>query len=79
MFSEEINKVIGAGQAKVRLLKTNKLGYFVSSMLAGAYVGLGIILIFTIGGLLNNAGSPATKIVMGLSFGVALSLVVFAG
>lgn len=79
MFSEEINKVVGAGKAKVRFLQTNKLGYFISSMLAGAYVGLGILLIFTIGGLLNNAGSPATKIVMGLSFGVALSLVVFAG
>ena len=79
MFSEEVNKVIGAGQAKVRLLKTNKVGYFISSMLAGAYVGLGILLIFTIGGFLSNAGSPATKIVMGLSFGVALSLVVFAG
>ncbi|MDZ5000840.1 nitrite transporter NirC, partial [Clostridium perfringens] len=29
--------------------------------------------------LLNSANSPATKIVMGLSFGVALSLVIFAG
>ena len=37
------------------------------------------MLIFSIGGLLNSAGSPATKIVMGLSFGGALSLVVFAG
>lgn len=79
MFSEEINNVIAAGHAKMRLLKTNRLGYFISSMLAGIYVGMGIILIFTIGGLLSSAGSPATKIVMGLSFGVALSLVVFAG
>lgn len=79
MFSEEINKVIKAGQAKVALFKTNKLGYFISSMLAGMYVGLGIILIFTIGGLLSSSGSPATRIVMGLSFGIALSLVIFAG
>ena len=48
-------------------------------MLAGIYVGLGIMLIFTIGGLLSSANSPATKIVMGLSFGVALGLVIFAG
>lgn len=79
MFSEEFNNVGRAGVAKSHLLKTNPLGYVISSMLAGMYVGLGIILIFTAGGFLNNAGSPATKIVMGLSFGVALSLVVFAG
>ena len=79
MFNEEFNKVASAAKAKVELLKTNKLGYFISSMLAGIYVGLGIMLIFTIGGLLSSANSPATKIVMGLSFGVALSLVIFAG
>ena len=79
MFNEEFNKVASAAKAKVELLKTNKLGYFISSMLAGIYVGLGIMLVFTIGGLLSSANSPATKIVMGLSFGVALSLVIFAG
>lgn len=79
MFNEEFNKVASAAKAKVELLKTNKLGYFISSMLAGIYVGLGIMLIFTIGGLLSSVNSPATKIVMGLSFGVALSLVIFAG
>lgn len=79
MFSQEFNNVGQAGKSKVKLLKDNPLGYMISSMLAGIYVGLGIILIFTIGGLLSSAGSPATRIVMGLSFGVALSLVVFAG
>lgn len=79
MFCEEFNSVIMAAKAKVNLLKTNKLGYFISSMLAGLYVGMGIMLIFTIGGLLGGSGSPATKIVMGVSFGVALSLVIMAG
>ncbi|MDR5587185.1 MULTISPECIES: formate/nitrite transporter family protein [Clostridium] len=79
MFCEEFNSVVVAAKAKVNLLKNNKLGYFISSMLAGAYVGMGIILIFTIGGLLSSAGSPFTKVIMGASFGVALSLVVMAG
>ncbi|MBW6411708.1 formate/nitrite transporter family protein [Clostridium weizhouense] len=79
MFCEEFNTVVGAGKAKINLLRTNKCGYFISSMLAGLYVGMGIMLIFTIGGLLNSAGSVATKIIMGISFGVALSLVVMAG
>lgn len=79
MFNEEFNKVALAAKGKAQLLKENKLGYFVSSMLAGIFVGMAIMLIFTIGGLLNSASSPATKIVMGLAFGGALSLVVFAG
>ena len=37
-------------------------------MLAGIYVGMAIMLIFTIGGLLTAAGSAATKIIMGISF-----------
>ncbi len=79
MFNEEINKVAVAAKAKSDLLKNNKLGYFVSAMLAGVFVGMAIMLIFTIGGLLTAASSPATKIVMGIAFGGALSLVVFAG
>lgn len=79
MFCEEFNSVVMAAKAKTNLLKTNKLGYFISSMLAGLYVGMGIILIFTVGGLLNSSGSSATRIVMGVSFGVALSLVIMAG
>ncbi|QAA34156.1 formate/nitrite transporter family protein [Clostridium manihotivorum] len=79
MFSEEINKVAQAARGKSDLLKKNKVGYLLSSAFAGLYVGLGIMLIFTVGGLLSAASSPFTKIAMGASFGVALSLVVFAG
>jgi len=79
MFSEEINKVAQAAKAKSNLLRSGKVKYVLSSMLAGLYVGLGIMLIFSIGGILASAESPFTKIVMGLSFGVALSLVIMAG
>ena len=47
MFNEEFNKVAGAAKAKSDLLKNNKLGYFVSAMLAGIFVGMAIMLIFT--------------------------------
>lgn len=77
MYKEEFAAMTNAAVAKAGLLKKNPMGYFLLSMLAGAYIGFGILLIFTIGGLLN--GNPATKIVMGASFGVALSLVVIAG
>jgi nitrite transporter NirC len=45
-------------------------------MMAGAYVGLGIILIFSVGAKVDPAWQ---KLVMGTSFGIALTLVVFAG
>jgi nitrite transporter NirC len=53
--------------------------FLVSSMLAGAYVGVAIVLMFSVTGPLLAAASPWTKIVQGLVFGIALTLVVFAG
>jgi len=79
MYYEEIKKVSSAAQAKGTLLKGSPIKYLLSSVLAGMYVGLGILLIFTIGGLLSQADSPAVKIIMGTSFGIALSLVIMAG
>jgi nitrite transporter len=79
MFSEEINKLSSAAEKKAAFLKNNKGKYIVSSAMAGMFVGFGILLIFTIGGLLSPINSPATRIVMGLSFGIALSLVLMVG
>lgn len=77
MFKEEFAAVTAAAKGKAAFLRNNPAGYFVASMLAGMYVGLGIVLIFTVGGLLG--GAPYTKILMGVSFGIALSLVITAG
>ncbi|WMI80566.1 formate/nitrite transporter family protein [Anaerotignum sp. MB30-C6] len=79
MFLEEIESMANISKKKVDTMKTKPLGYFLMSMLAGIYVGIGIILIFSVGGLLNAGGFSGTRIVMGVSFGIALSLVVFAG
>jgi nitrite transporter NirC len=79
LFSEEINKVSASAVIKSKLLKKSKMKYLTAASLAGVYVGFGVLLIFTIGGLLSEAHSPATKIVMGASFGIALSLVIMAG
>lgn len=77
MYTEDYSAAMNAAKAKVGLLHRNPLGFFLASMLAGAYIGFGVLLAFTVGGLLS--GAPYTKVVMGLSFGVALSLVVIAG
>lgn len=60
-------------------MNNNLLRYMVSAMLAGAYVGIGIVLIFKLGAPLAAAGSPFQSLVMGAAFGIALTLVVFAG
>ncbi|HEX8582429.1 MAG TPA: formate/nitrite transporter family protein [Acidimicrobiales bacterium] len=53
--------------------------YLASSALAGAYVGIGVVLVASTAGPLAAAGSPMTTLVAGCVFGIALTLVVFAG
>lgn len=79
MHNETVMKLTNAAKNKINLLNSSKLKYLVSSAFAGLYVGLGIILIFTVGGLLTAAGSPSTKIMMGVSFAIALCLVIMTG
>ncbi|WP_085247176.1 nitrite transporter NirC [Gilliamella mensalis] len=76
MYTETINKCAANAARIVRLAKTNPFGFWISSAMAGAYVGLGIILIFTLGNLVDPAIRP---LVMGATFGIALTLVVIAG
>lgn len=64
---------------KIRLLRESPSRYFLLSMLAGVYVGFGVVLVFSIGAPLDAAHSAGLKALMGASFGVALTLVIFAG
>ncbi len=51
----------------------------VASALAGAYVGIAVVLLLSVSAPFAAAGSPATRLVQAAVFGVALTLVVFAG
>jgi nitrite transporter NirC len=53
--------------------------YAIASMLAGAYVGVAVVLLISVGAPLVSAASPFSKLIQGAVFGVALTLVVFAG
>lgn len=79
MFKQNVEAIVEAGAAKASYMKQEKLGYFIATLLAGVYVGFGIILIFTLGAPLAQAGSPYQQLVMGASFGIALTLVIMAG
>lgn len=79
MLETTVDKIAELAKSKVELLNASLSRYFVLAMLAGMYVGFGIVLIFAIGAPLNAAHEAGTKALMGASFGVALSLVIFAG
>lgn len=61
---------------KRNLLYADPTAFLITALLAGAYVGVGIVLIFTLG---QTADPSWRNLVMGASFGIALTLVVFAG
>jgi nitrite transporter NirC len=76
MYAETIEGFTKVAEKKLAALKRTPGGFFVACMLAGAYIGLGIILIFTLG---SQVPPDAQKLVMGATFGIALTLVVIAG
>jgi len=61
----------------MNFFKTEKVAYFVGSMMAGIFVGLCMITILVMAGMMDNFAG--IKILQGISFAAALSLVVFAG
>jgi nitrite transporter NirC len=77
MFKQEYGLVCAAAQNKVAFFKADKVGYFVSSVLAGIFVGLGVIVIIVIAAAMGD--SVHIRLVQGASFAAALSLIVFAG
>lgn len=63
-------------RSKTESRRTNPTGFLIAAMMAGAYVGVGILLIFSVG---QNVDPSVRNLVMGCSFGIALTLVIFAG
>jgi nitrite transporter len=76
MYTDTIDGFVKVAEKKLAFLRQSPGGFFVASMLAGAYVGLGIILIFTLGA---DVPADLRKLVMGATFGIALTLVIIAG
>lgn len=76
-----IEKISNVAKVKSDYAKSSFLKCFVYSMFAGAYIGIGITLIFTLGAQINGSEytSGLTKLVMGASFGLALSMCIMCG
>ncbi|TAK48166.1 MAG: nitrite transporter NirC [Xanthobacteraceae bacterium] len=74
--SETVAYFAAQARSKADTNARNPVAFFISSMMAGAYVGVGILLILSVG----QAIDPSLRsLVMGASFGIALTLVIFAG
>ena len=79
MYSEELKSIAATAKKKNKMLKNTPSKYALSCILGGIYVSFGTMLSYGIGASLEHASSPSYKIAMGLSFGIALCLIVFAG
>src|SRR5438270_6952312 len=64
---------------KARAARTSMARYLATSAMAGAYVGVAVVLLVMVSAAFVAAKSPSAKLVQGAVFGVALILVVFAG
>jgi nitrite transporter NirC len=76
MYQETIDRFAETATNKVRAMADNPLGFFAAAMMAGAYIGLGIIAVVSVG---QGLPPPVRPLAMGLCFAIALVLVVFAG
>ena len=81
MFKDEFKAVCNSAAAKLNLMKSNPLGYFVASILAGVFVAMGGFVAFTFAGHLSSSEAAAiwAKPAQSAAFAAALSLVVMAG
>jgi nitrite transporter NirC len=79
MYAETINTLADQAAAKLTAQRRSLPGHIIRSMLAGMYVGAAIFLIFTIGGSLAKDSPGVVRMAMGICFGGALTVVIFAG
>lgn len=75
-MQDNISAFTALAKAKAQLLATSPMSFFIGSMLAGAYVGIGIIFILSVATPLPISVQP---LVLGATFAIALTLVVIAG
>ncbi|WP_291729744.1 ATP-binding protein [Leisingera sp. F5] len=75
-YAETVLGFAKVARNKSASLRGDPLAFLILALKAGAFVGAGILLIFSVGQGVEGAIRP---LVMGASFGIALTLVVFAG
>lgn len=79
MYKETIKIMSSNARNKLNFYRDSHMKFLVSSMLAGAYIGVGCIVLFFMGGPLFAVDSPFLNLITGITFGVALAIVIWAG
>ncbi|SMG48639.1 formate/nitrite transporter family protein [Paraburkholderia susongensis] len=76
MYADSIDKFAKIGAHKALTIVRSPFAFLVGAAMAGAYIGFGDILMFSVGSHLNQA---YMHLIMGAVFACALTIVVFAG
>jgi nitrite transporter NirC len=79
MYADTVQAIAEQAAVKLREQRRSLVSHLVRSAMAGMYVGAAIVLIFTIGGLLSTQSPGVVRMTMGICFGGALTIVIFAG
>jgi nitrite transporter NirC len=78
-IAEASDDLVVQAATKAQQVKSSFLRYVWLSALAGAFVGIAVVLLISVSAPLVATNSPAAKLVQAAVFGIALTLVVFAG
>jgi nitrite transporter NirC len=76
MFDTTIDQLADTGVQRAAQARTRPFSFLIGSAMAGAYVGFGAILMFTVGA---HADPAWARLVMGAVFALGLTLITFAG
>lgn len=79
MFHSYYTNVTDAARKKMAFLKTNPVGYFTASMIAGIFISFGSFVSMTAGAYLVLESTSAAKLLSAVCFASALSLVIMSG
>ena len=79
MYESDIEAVSTIAKNKANFMDKNLLGFFLMSMMAGLYIGLGSLLMGVLGGIFTAAGAYSIRLINGLVFSAGLCIVTTAG
>lgn len=79
MYKDIITGLTNSANTKKNLLEDSLFKYLLASVVAGFFIGLGILIMTLSAGTFSSLPIPVVKFINGSVFSLALSFVVFAG
>ncbi len=76
MYTDTISLLVDAGEHKTSAIRKNPGGFLLGAMMAGAYVGFGSVIMYSVTAHVDAAW---VRLVSGAVFSAALTIVIFAG